>query len=100
MTLYDATEQAYKNGYKQGYNDGKNAISNWISVKDKLPDIKQICLLYMPCDRYICVGFYAGNDNWQKRDKWKIITAMRSTQMLTKKVTYWMPLLNVPKESE
>ena len=45
MTLYDATEQAYKNGYKQGYNDGKNAISNWISVKDKLPDIKQICLL-------------------------------------------------------
>ena len=92
MTLYDATEQAYKNGYKQGYNDGKNSTDNWVSVKDKFPDIEQMCLLYTPCDGFIYVGFYAGNDNWQKRDKWKIITAMRSTQVLTKKVTHWMPL--------
>ena len=57
MTLDDATEQAYKNGYEKGYSDGKNSISNWISVKDKLPDIEQMCLLYMPCDGFVCVGF-------------------------------------------
>ena len=99
MNINDATEQAYKNGYEKGYNDGRNE-SNWISVKDKLPNPELMCLLYTPCDGFMCIGFYAGNNNWQKRDKWKIITAMRSTQTLTKKVTHWMPLPNVPKESE
>ena len=27
MKLYEATEQAYKNGYKQGYEDGKRAAA-------------------------------------------------------------------------
>lgn len=42
----------------------------------------------------------AGNDIWEKRDKWAIITAMRSTKILTKKVTHWMPLPEPPEVSD
>lgn len=73
---------------------------DWISVEDKLPEKMKKCLLYTPCDDYICVGFYDGNDNWQKRDKWKIVTAMRSTKTLTKKVSHWMPLPETPDKKD
>ena len=36
MNIYDATEQAYKNGYEAGKKD------KWISVKDRLPEPKDI----------------------------------------------------------
>ena len=32
MTVYDATEQAYKNGYEQGYKDALNNINNVCST--------------------------------------------------------------------
>lgn len=70
---------------------------SWIPVEERLPEKKRMCLLFTPCDGFMCVGFYAGNDNWEKRDKWEIITAMRSTKMLTKKVTHWMPLPEPPE---
>ena len=74
--------------------------NGWISVKDRLPDIRKKCLLYTPCDGFMCVGFYGGKDEWQNRDKWKIITAMRSVQTLTKKVTHWRPLPEPPMEEK
>lgn len=70
----------------------------WIPVEERLPEEGKRCLLYTPCDRILCVGYYAGKDEWQHRHKWRLVTAMRSTQTLTKKVTHWMPLPKAPKE--
>ena len=70
----------------------KAQVPRWISVEERLPEEGKRCLLYTPCDGILCVGYYAGKDEWQHRHKWRLVTAMRSTQTLTKKVTYWMPL--------
>ena len=66
--------------------------NEWVSVEERLPEEKEMCLLYTPRDGIMCVGFYAGNDNWEHKHKWKLVTAMRSSQTLTKKVTHWMPI--------
>lgn len=71
-------------------------LTGWVSVKERLPDVGKICLFYTPCDGFMGIGFYDGRDDYQHRDKWKIITAMRSTKILTKKVTHWMPLPEPP----
>ena len=73
-------------------------VMRWIPVEERLPEEGKRCLLYTPCDGILCVGYYAGKDEWQHRHKWRLVTAMRSTQTLTKKVTHWMPLPAVPKE--
>lgn len=70
----------------------------WIPVEERLPEEGKRCLLYTPCDGILCVGYYAGEDEWQHRHKWRLVTAMRSTQTLTKKVTHWLPLPKAPKE--
>lgn len=72
----------------------------WIPVEERLPEEGKRCLLYTPCDGILCVGYYAGEDEWQHRHKWRLVTAMRSTQTLTKKVTHWMPLPEAPKEEK
>lgn len=70
--------------------------NKWISVEKELPREKRMCLIYTPCDGFMCVGFYDGHDNWQNKDRWMIITALRSTRTLTKKVSHWMPLPEPP----
>lgn len=85
----------------QGENDRlKEEVQQmrWIPVEERLPEEGKRCLLYTPCDRILCVGYYAGKDEWQHRHKWRLVTAMRSTQTLTKKVTHWLPLPKAPKE--
>ena len=72
----------------------------WIPVEERLPEEGKRCLLYTPCDRILCVGYYAGKDERQHRHKWRLVTAMRSTQTLTKKVTHWLPLPKAPKEEK
>lgn len=74
-------------------------MSEWISVNDRYPDVKQVCLLYTPCDGLVCVGYYNGKGRSDNRHKWKLITAMRSTQTLTKKVSHWMPIPQIPDET-
>lgn len=81
-----------------GFTPAEVQQMRWIPVEERLPEEGKRCLLYTPCDGIICVGFYNGNDNWEHRHKWKLVTAMRSTQTLTKKVTHWMPLPQPPKE--
>ena len=73
----------------------------WFSVEDELPEDHRMVLCYTPVDGYICVGFYRTYD-WagKKVTKWNIVTAMRSTKTLTKKVTHWMPLPEPPKEDK
>ena len=79
--------------------------NEWISVKERLPEarsyphpeIEKAVLIYTPVDGYVHIGWYAGKD-YRGRDKWNTLSAMRSYQVCTKKVTHWMPLPESPKE--
>ena len=70
----------------------------WIPVTERLPEEHEMVLCYTPVDDYMCVGFVR-KYKWGGKTllKWNIITAMRSTKILTKKVTHWMPLPEPPK---
>lgn len=72
-------------------------VPKWISVEERLPENKQMVIGFTPCDGYMFVGYYREEQNWKQ---WYIVTAMRSTKYVTKKVTHWMPLPEPPKEEE
>jgi len=81
-------------------------IPRWISVEERLPeniapvyehDMNNAVLLYTPVDGYVHIGWYVRRD-YRGRDVWHTLSAMRSHQTLTKKVTHWMPLPEPPKE--
>lgn len=65
-------------------------MSEWISVKDRLPIDNQVVLGYTPIDGYIFIGYYRKdpmNERYPraKRKEWYIFTSMRSTQKVTKR---------------
>lgn len=55
-------------------------------------------LCYTPVDGYMFVGF-CRMYKWGSKTmlQWNIVTAMRSTKTLTKKVTHWMDLPEKPE---
>ena len=79
-------------------------VQEWISIKDKLPeecphpydDMTKAVLIYTPVDGYTHIGWYAGKD-YRGRDVWKTLSAMRSYQTCTKKVSHWCCLPQPPK---
>lgn len=75
-------------------------LSSWISVNDRLPEYGELVLGYTPCDGYMFVGkcytYKFGNET---DTIWQIITAMRSTRTMKKKVTHWMPLPAAPESN-
>ena len=79
-------------------------VQDWISIKDKLPeecphpyeDMTKAVLIYTPVDGYSHIGWYAGKD-YRGRDVWKTLSAMRSYQTCTKKVSHWCRLPQPPK---
>lgn len=83
--------------------DIKNSptVSGWVSVKDRLPENEKIVIGYTPCDGYMFIGFYRtykfATYEWSD---WNIITSMRSTKKITKKVTHWMPLPPGPEDDK
>lgn len=75
-------------------------LPEWISVEDRLPPDDQMVIGYTPVDGYMFVGFhetrkYAYLDT--SYSYWYIITSMRSTKRMCKKVTHWMPLPEPPE---
>ena len=65
-------------------------MSEWISVKDRLPQAKEYVLIYDPNHRNICKAWYVGDiDVWFSNEYFPQFT----------NITHWMPLPKPPKES-
>ena len=71
-------------------------VQEWISVDERLPKNNVMVIGYTPCDGFMFVGYYHEEKKYDLK-VWRIITAMRSTKVITKKVTHWMPLPHPPK---
>lgn len=109
MKIYEATEQAYKNGYEKGKADALDKIQKprfllkdngdivpltnwqqWIPVTERLPDANRYVLCFVLLDggyegQCIKTTFHYGNGRFIK-DK------------PTDRITHWMPLPEPPKE--
>ena len=72
-------------------------VQEWISVDDRLPENDVMVIGYTPCDGFMFVGYYHEEPKYDWK-VWRIVTAMRSTKVMTKKVTHWMPLPQPPEE--
>ena len=68
-------------------------VQQWISVKDRLPEEKQLVLAVCKSGK-IFVGYYW---NCHGTIIWAIKTARDSTKNITQIVTHWMPLPEPPK---
>lgn len=62
----------------------------WISVNDRLPDNWKTVLALCK-DGGMFVGIHT------PFERWEILTAMKSTRIVKRTVTHWMPLPELPK---
>lgn len=76
--------------------DSGVTVQEWIPVTERLPENDAMVIGYTPCDGFMFVGYYHEENKYDWR-QWYIVTAMRSTKVITKKVTHWMPLPEPPK---
>jgi hypothetical protein len=77
----------YDCGFQAGY---KAAAPQWISVKDRLPEEDDFCLVNTEFDR-ITIAQYG----WES---WRFNDAYSSSEHPKSYVTHWMPLPQPPKE--
>ena len=71
-------------------------MSEWTSVKDRMPE-EETDVLALCRDRKCFVG-YICKPRWNGKINWVIWTAMKSTRIVNRKVTHWMPLPEAPEE--
>lgn len=81
MKIYEATEQAYKNGYEAGK-------PKWISVEERLPEDGAIVLGYMVSRDYRTIKWKNNTQRWEGL----------LLDYAKEFVTHWMPLPEPPKE--
>ena len=89
MKIYEATEQAYKNGYEAGK-------PKWISVKERLPEKGAGNVLIVKKFRgktYIDLGEVIGGNACCYSDEYCIAPNEHI-------FTHWMPLPEPPKENK
>lgn len=66
-------------------------MNEWISVKDKLPEnFETVLALCKDGDMFV-----GRHTSWQQ---WQIWTAKKSTKIVQRTVTHWMPLPEPPKD--
>ena len=65
-------------------------VQEWISVKDRLPEINIGVLVYTPRFKNTFEVFYKGDGKWE-------IASYRGGEILNDEVTHWMPLPQPPK---
>lgn len=68
-------------------------MNEWISVEDRLPE-NMDTVLALCKDGGMFVGRYM---SW---GQWEIWTAMKSTRIVRRTVTHWMPLPAPPTENK
>lgn len=71
-------------------------VQEWISVDERLPENDVMVIGFTPCDGFMFVGYYHEEPKYDCK-VWRIVTAMRSTKVMKKKVTHWLPLPQPPK---
>ena len=71
-------------------------VQEWISVDERLPENDVMVIGYTPCDGFMFVGYYHEEPKYDWK-VWRIVTAMRSTKVMKKKVTHWLPFPKPPK---
>lgn len=71
-------------------------VQEWISVDERLPENDVMVIGFTPCDGFMFVGYYHEEPKYDWK-VWRIVTAMRSTKVMKKKVTHWTPLPQPPK---
>ena len=76
--------------------DNGVTVQEWIPVEERLPENDVMVIGYTPCDGFMFVGYYHEEKKYDWR-QWYIVTAMRSTKVMKKKVTHWMPLPLAPE---
>ena len=85
MKIYEATEQAYKNGYEAGK-------PKWISVEERLPkEGEEVLVFGYWHEKFQPLMCYLSP---HRKGKW--FTTIAGQQVYT--VTHWMPLPEPPKE--
>lgn len=60
-------------------------MSEWISVNDRLPDKTGDYLVFCSNWNFITISYFREKTTWAKNNKY---------------ITYWMPLPELPKESD
>ena len=69
-------------------------MSEWISVKDRLPEDASDVLI-LSKEKESCVGYYRSSDN-----EWVMYNPCCSFHMELHGVTHWMPLPEPPKDAK
>jgi len=69
-------------------------MSEWISIKEKSPNLGQACIVAKP-------GEILGFSQWGSKDvhfgRWTFIHAPMYAQWLGEEITHWMPMPEPPK---
>ena len=97
---FEVAEAQYLGGLEEKIADHLIAngvtVQEWISVDDRLPENDVMVIGYTPCDGFMFVGYYHEEPKYDWK-VWRIVTAMRSTKVMKKKVTHWLPFPKPPK---
>ena len=100
MNIYEATEQAYKNGYEAGK-------PKWISVEERLPEEDGRYLVFTSSYLIQYVRVLSFAKDGRKVDEYDFVSAWENVwywydsewgHITTDDVTHWMPLPEPPKE--
>lgn len=75
-------------------------MTNWISVKDKLPDHNDDVLIYI--EDVIVIGYLEADGEWDISPVFEVVSGRGPRSWLLsrpiKPPTHWMPLPEPPKE--